>query len=115
MQESGVTSNDFSNPVTYRVTAEDGSTEDYTVSVTSTAAAPSSPSSPTGITGAKTGTGAGTITITWDAPDEAGIGNDGNPAVITKYKLYRSEAAGFALTDAGVTTTEITDAALREL
>ena len=38
-QESGVTSNDFSNPVTYRVTAEDGSTEDYTVSVESTAAA----------------------------------------------------------------------------
>ena len=34
LQESGVTSNDFSNPVTYRVTAEDGSTEDYTVSVT---------------------------------------------------------------------------------
>ena len=34
LQESGVTTNDFSNPVTYRVTAEDGSTEDYTVSVT---------------------------------------------------------------------------------
>ena len=114
LQESGVTTNDFSNPVTYRVTAEDGSTEDYTVSVTSTAAAPSSPSSPTGITGAKTGTGEGTVTITWDSPAETGIGNDENPAAITKYKLYRSEAAGFALTDAGVTTTEITDAALRE-
>ena len=58
-QESGVTSNDFSNPVTYRVTAEDGSTEDYTVNAASTAAPPSSPSSPAGITGAKTGTGAG--------------------------------------------------------
>ena len=34
-QESGVTSNNFSNPVTYRVTAEDGSTEDYTVNVQS--------------------------------------------------------------------------------
>ena len=34
LQESGVTTNDFSNPVTYRVTAEDGTTEDYTVSVT---------------------------------------------------------------------------------
>ena len=30
-QVSGVTSNDFKNPVTYRVTAEDGSTQDYTV------------------------------------------------------------------------------------
>ena len=39
-QESGVTSNDFTNPVTYRVTAEDGTTEDYTVTVS--AAAPSS-------------------------------------------------------------------------
>ena len=33
-QESGVTANDFTRPVTYRVTAEDGSTADYTVSVT---------------------------------------------------------------------------------
>ncbi len=33
-QESGVTSNDFTQPVTYRVTAEDGSTADYTVTVT---------------------------------------------------------------------------------
>ena len=114
-QESGVTSNDFSSPVTYRVTAEDGSTEDYTVNAASTAAAPSSPSSPTGITGAKTGTGAGTVTITWEAPDEAGIGNDGNPAAITKYKLYRSETSGFGITDAGIDTTEITDTALREL
>lgn len=32
-QESGVTSNDFTNPVTYRVTAADGSTQDYTVTV----------------------------------------------------------------------------------
>jgi hypothetical protein len=30
-QESDVTENDFSSPVTYRVTAEDGSTKDYTV------------------------------------------------------------------------------------
>ena len=58
-QESGVTSNDFSSPVTYTVTAEDGSTENYTFNAASTAAAPSSPSSPAGITGAKTGTGAG--------------------------------------------------------
>ena len=114
-QESGVTSNDFSSPVTYRVTAEDGSTEDYTVNAASTAAAPSSPSSPTGITGAKTGTGAGTVTITWEAPAETGIGNDGNPAAITKYKLYRSETSGFGITDTGVDTTEITDTALREL
>ena len=115
LQESGVTSNDFSSPVTYRVTAEDGSTEDYTVNAASTAAAPSSPSSPTGITGAKTGTGAGTVIITWEPPAEAGIGNDGNPAAITKYKLYRSETSGFGITDAGVDTEEITDAALREL
>lgn len=33
-QESSVTSNDFTRPVTYRVTAEDGSTTDYTVNVT---------------------------------------------------------------------------------
>ena len=32
-QESGVTSNDFANPVTYTVTAADGSTQDYTVTV----------------------------------------------------------------------------------
>ena len=56
-----------------------------------------------------------TVTITWEAPAEAGIGNDGNPIAITKYKLYRSETSGFALTDAGVVTKEITDAALREL
>ena len=57
----------------------------------------------------------GTVTISWEAPAETGIGNDGNPAAITKYKLYRSETPGFALTDAGVVTKEITDAALREL
>jgi photosystem II stability/assembly factor-like uncharacterized protein len=32
-QESGVTVNDFTDPVVYRVTAEDGSTKDYTVNV----------------------------------------------------------------------------------
>ncbi len=32
-QTSGVTSNDFKNPVTYRVTATDGTTQDYTVTV----------------------------------------------------------------------------------
>lgn len=32
-QESGITANNFTNPVTYRVTAEDGSTADYTVTV----------------------------------------------------------------------------------
>ena len=32
-QESGVTANDFSDPVTYTVTAEDGSVRDYTVTV----------------------------------------------------------------------------------
>ncbi|MBN1497416.1 MAG: hypothetical protein JXA07_11640, partial [Spirochaetes bacterium] len=32
-QESGVTANDFTDPVVYRVTAEDGSTQDYTVQV----------------------------------------------------------------------------------
>ena len=36
LQESGVTSNDFSDPVRYTVTAEDESTAVYTVSVTST-------------------------------------------------------------------------------
>ena len=33
-QTSGVTANDFTNPVTYTVTAADGSTQDYTVTVT---------------------------------------------------------------------------------
>jgi hypothetical protein len=33
IQTSGVTSKDFKNPVTYRVTAADGSTQDYTVTV----------------------------------------------------------------------------------
>jgi hypothetical protein len=32
-QESGVTHNNFTSPVTYRVTAEDGSTKNYTVTV----------------------------------------------------------------------------------
>ena len=36
-QESGITSNDFSNPVTYTVTAEDGTTENYTVTVSAVA------------------------------------------------------------------------------
>jgi CubicO group peptidase (beta-lactamase class C family) len=35
-QENGVTPNDFTRPVTYRVTAEDGSTADYTVTVSVT-------------------------------------------------------------------------------
>ena len=114
-QESGVTSNDFTSPVTYTVTAEDGSTAEYIVSVTSaTATVPGSPSSPAGITGAKTGTGAGTVTIIWDSPADPGSGNDGNAAAITKYKLYRSKTSGFALTDASVTPTEITDATRRE-
>ncbi|MBD2701862.1 serine hydrolase [Spirosoma sp. BT702] len=33
-QENGMTSNDFSTPLTYRVTAEDGSSTDYTATVT---------------------------------------------------------------------------------
>ncbi|MBN2158218.1 MAG: hypothetical protein JW807_02395 [Spirochaetes bacterium] len=33
VQESGVTANDFTDPVVYRVTAEDGSSQDYTVQV----------------------------------------------------------------------------------
>ncbi len=33
-QESGITANNFSSPVTYRVTAEDGSTAEYVVTVT---------------------------------------------------------------------------------
>ncbi len=32
-QAGGVTANDFTSPLTYRVTAEDGSTVDYTVTV----------------------------------------------------------------------------------
>lgn len=35
-QESGVTPNDFTRPVAYRVTAEDGTTADYTVTLTVT-------------------------------------------------------------------------------
>ena len=35
-QFSGVTANDFSSPVTYKVTGADGSTQDYTVTVTVT-------------------------------------------------------------------------------
>jgi hypothetical protein len=38
VQESGVTANDFTNPVTYTVTAEDGSTQDWVVTVNITAA-----------------------------------------------------------------------------
>jgi uncharacterized repeat protein (TIGR02543 family) len=34
VQESGTTENDFSTPVTYTVTAADGTTQDYTVTVT---------------------------------------------------------------------------------
>ncbi|MGM9510342.1 DUF5018 domain-containing protein [Larkinella sp. GY13] len=33
-QETGVTANDFTSPVTYRITAEDGSTAEYKVTVT---------------------------------------------------------------------------------
>lgn len=33
-QESGITSNDFSKPIVYRITAEDGTFNDYTVTVT---------------------------------------------------------------------------------
>ena len=34
VQVSGVTTNDFTNPVTYTVTAEDATTQDYVVTVT---------------------------------------------------------------------------------
>ncbi|MCP4137614.1 MAG: SUMF1/EgtB/PvdO family nonheme iron enzyme [bacterium] len=34
LQNSGITGNNFNSPVTYRVTADDGSWEDYTVAVT---------------------------------------------------------------------------------
>ncbi|MFQ5571722.1 MAG: hypothetical protein ACE5G0_18735, partial [Rhodothermales bacterium] len=33
-QASGVTANDFTNPITYTITAEDSSTSDWTVTVT---------------------------------------------------------------------------------
>ena len=111
-QESGVTVNDFSSSVTYTVIAEDRSTVNYVVSVTPfTATIPGSPSTPAGITSASA-TG-GTVTITWEAPADLGIGNDGK-STITKYKLYYSKTPGFDLTDAGIPSTEITDAALRE-
>ena len=96
------------------LTAFIGCSNSGTTTPDTTAATPGSPLSPAGITGAKTGTGAGTVTIAWEAPAETGIGNDGNPATITKYKLYRSETPGFALADTGVIATEITDATLRE-
>lgn len=35
-QESGITSNDFSKPVVYRITTEDGTSNDYTVTITVT-------------------------------------------------------------------------------
>ena len=46
-QESGKTENDFSNPVSYTITAENGSTQIYTVRVT---VAPAKPDVPEGIT-----------------------------------------------------------------
>lgn len=42
VQVSGVTPNDFTNPVVYTVTAADGTTVDYTVTVTVTAVTPGS-------------------------------------------------------------------------
>lgn len=47
-QISGVTVNDFTEPVTYTVTAEDGTTRDYTVAVTMAAAGADSAAVPTG-------------------------------------------------------------------
>ena len=46
-QQSGVTENDFTAPVSYTITAEDGSTQIYTVQVT---VAPAKPDVPEGIT-----------------------------------------------------------------
>jgi trimeric autotransporter adhesin len=46
-QASGVTPNDFTAPVTYRVTLQDGSTQDYTVTVT-LASAPAAQASGSG-------------------------------------------------------------------
>ncbi len=56
LQESGVTANDFTGPVTYTVNAEDNSTKSYTVTVTETAA----PRPPTG------GGGSGSLSLPKD-------------------------------------------------
>jgi outer membrane protein OmpA-like peptidoglycan-associated protein len=66
-QQSGTTANDFTSAVVYTVTAEDGSTRNWTVTVTvSGPSAPGSPGTPTGTPGD------GSATVNWTAPSSGG-------------------------------------------
>ena len=74
------------NDIVVTVTAEDGASQTYTVTVTREAAAPTEPGAPTGLTATASGTTA--INLSWTAPADNG------GASITGYKIEVSSNGG---------------------
>ncbi len=108
-QESGTTSNDFSSPVAYTVTAEDGSTKDYEVSVATLASdqTPGKPLNPSGVPGSTTGTGIGEVTIRFYPPEMTGVDRSGVSGIITEYRLYYTHVTGSPQPGDAETTMEV--------
>jgi formylglycine-generating enzyme required for sulfatase activity len=99
-QESGTTANDFTDPVTYTVTAEDSSTRDYVVAVTILAADEGSgfgSETDPGDTGVLTLSGSGeTLTMIY-AQNQAsitfptGTGDSGSETLTTRFWMGETE------------------------
>ncbi|MBA7592117.1 hypothetical protein ES708_34294 [subsurface metagenome] len=108
-QESGVTANDFTNPVTYTVTAEDATTQDWVVTVT-VASAPSSENDIITFSFAEQ-TGAATIdAITYTVYIEVAYGTDVTNLVTTfTISDLATIAIGATSQVSGVTSNDFTN------
>ncbi len=111
VQASGITANDFTNPVTYTVTAADGSTQDYTVTVSIASSAAkdltafsllsvNNPSMSADATGTITGT---TIAVT------VPFGTDPTALVATFTTTGTSVSVGTAVQASGFTANDFTN------
>ena len=106
VQTSGVTANDFTSPVVYRVTAEDASYQDYTVTITKNAAT-------NHITAFTVPEISGTATIDATAHTVAlNVADDTNPAaLVATFSLTAGASATVAAApqESGVTANDFTN------
>ncbi|HAZ03973.1 MAG TPA: hypothetical protein DCY97_17645 [Marinilabiliales bacterium] len=92
-QESGVTANDFTNSVTYIITAEDATTQDWVVTITN--AAPSTEAFVTSSVYTVDGT-AGTITNVPFGTDLAAFKTNITPAADATFEVYQADGTTVA-------------------
>ncbi len=106
-QVSGITANDYSNPVTYTVTAENGTTEDYTVTVTNSAKAITAFSFDASDNAALSSNAAVTIDGT-DINAEVPTGTDVSALIATFTTTGESVAIGDTIQVSGATANNFT-------